>query len=99
MKQRAGFTILEMIIVLSVIALIFLLTLPNIQQKQKTIQTKGCQALVEVVNSQILLFELDHNRTPSSISELINEGNLKEGQNICQGGKEIVIVNGQAKEK
>ena len=35
MKQRAGFTILEMIIVLSVIALIFLLTLPNIQQKQK----------------------------------------------------------------
>ena len=97
MKQRAGFTILEMIIVLSVIALIFLLTLPNIQQKQKTIQTKGCQALVEVVNSQILLFELDHNRTP--ISELINEGYLKEGQNICQGGKEIVIVNGQAKEK
>ena len=54
---------------------------------------------MEVVNSQILLFELDHNRTPSSISELINEGYLKEGQNICQGGKEIVIVNGQAKEK
>lgn len=33
MKKDDGFTILEMMIVLSVIALIFLLTLPNIQQK------------------------------------------------------------------
>ena len=37
-KKQDGFTILEMIIVLSIIALIFLLTLPNIQQKQKIIQ-------------------------------------------------------------
>ena len=85
--------------VLAVNALIFLGTLENRQQKQKTIQTKGSQALVEVVNSQILVFEIDHNSTPCAISELISGGYLKEGQNICQGGKEIVIVNGQAKEK
>ena len=35
MKNEKGFTILEMIIVLSIIALVFLLTLPNIQQKEK----------------------------------------------------------------
>ena len=32
MKNNKGFTILEMMIVLSIIALVFLLTLPNIQQ-------------------------------------------------------------------
>ena len=41
MKNNKGFTILEMMIVLSIIALIFLLTLPNIQQKEKIIRSKG----------------------------------------------------------
>ncbi len=36
MKNNKGFTILEMMIVLSIIALVFLLTLPNIQQKEKS---------------------------------------------------------------
>ena len=49
--NKKGFTILEMIIVLSIIALLFLLTLPNIRQKQEIIQSKGCEALVEVVNA------------------------------------------------
>ena len=42
MKNNKGFTILEMMIVLSIIALVFLLTLPNIQQKEKIIRSKGC---------------------------------------------------------
>ena len=37
--MKKGFTVLEMILVLSVISLIFLITLPNIQQKNKIIQT------------------------------------------------------------
>ena len=41
MKNEKGFTILEMMIVLSIIALVFLLTLPNIQQKEKIIRKKG----------------------------------------------------------
>lgn len=40
MKNEKGFTILEMMIVLSIIALVFLLTLPNIQQKEKIIRKK-----------------------------------------------------------
>ena len=42
MKNNKGFTILEMMIVLSIIALVFLLTLPNIQQKEKIIRSRGC---------------------------------------------------------
>ena len=41
MKNNKGFTILEMMIVLSIIALVFLLTLPNIQQKEKIITQQG----------------------------------------------------------
>lgn len=98
MKQRKqnGFTILEMIIVLSIIALIFLLTLPNIQQKQEIIHNKGCEALVEVVNAQVLLYEVEHLVPPTSISQLIAEGYLKEEQRRCPTGEMIEIVNGEA---
>lgn len=94
--KKHGFTILEMILVLSVISLVFLITLPNIQQKNKIIQEKGCEALVKVVDSQILLYELEHLETPSSIQELIDEGYLEEGQQRCPNGSMIGIVDGEA---
>lgn len=94
--MKKGFTILEMIIVLSIIALIFLITLPNIQQKQKIIQNKGCTALIEVVNGQILLFELETLETPGSIDELISQGYLKDAQRRCPNGDMIEVVNGEA---
>lgn len=94
--MKKGFTVLEMILVLSVISLIFLITLPNIQQKNKIIQTKGCEALTSVVDSQILLYEVENLVTPDSINDLVEGGYLKEGQNRCPNGSMIEIVNGQA---
>lgn len=96
MKNTHGFTILEMMIVLSIIALIFLLTLPNIQQKEKIIRSKGCEALVEVANAQILLYEVENLSPPTSMSELINKGYLKDSQRRCPNGDMIEIANGQA---
>lgn len=94
--MKKGFTVLEMILVLSVISLVFLITLPNIQQKNKIIQSKGCDALKKVVDSQILLYEVEHLETPSSIQDLISEGYLDEGQNRCPNGSFIEIVDGEA---
>lgn len=75
MKKNA-FTVLEMMIVMLVVALLLLITLPNIQQKEKIIRSKGCSALLDIVNSQILLYEIDHDQTPTSISQLIEGGYL-----------------------
>lgn len=94
--NNTGFTILEMMIVLSIIALVFLLTLPNIQQKEKIIRRKGKEALIEVVNSQILLYEVENSKSPRNIDELIHAGYLKESQRTCPDGTEIYIHNGQA---
>ena len=94
--KKNGFTLLEMIIVLAIICLIFVLTLPNIQQKQKIINGKGCEALVEVVNSQILLYKIETDEEVFDIDELIAAGYLKEKQAKCQDGSSIIIVDGQA---
>ncbi len=94
--MKKGFTILEMIIVLTIISLIFLLTIPNIQQKKKIINRKGCESLVDVVNAQILLYEVDTLEKPASISDLITGGYIKETQKRCPDGKMIYISNGEA---
>lgn len=94
--MKKGFTILEMIIVLSIIALLFLLTLPNIRQKQDIIQSKGCEALIEVVNAQILLYEIEEGHTPGQVSDLITKGYLKEAQGTCPNGSSIIISGGEA---
>ena len=93
MKNNKGFTILEMMIVLSIIALVFLLTLPNIQQKEKIIRSKGCETLIEVANAQILLYEVENLSPPKSMSDLISKGYLKDTQRRCPNGDTIEISN------
>lgn len=95
-KKQNGFTILEMMIVMLVVAVLLIITLPNIQQKEKIIRNKGCSAMLEVINSQILLFEIEHDRTPSDVSELLVEGYLKEAQTVCPDDSTPYIENGQA---
>ncbi|MCI6087459.1 MAG: competence type IV pilus major pilin ComGC [Absicoccus porci] len=97
MKKKNAFTVLEMMIVMLIVAVLLLITLPNIQQKEKIIRAKGCNALLDIVNSQILLYEIDHDKTPTSVSDLISGGYLKKGQDTCPNGKQVVIVNGDAK--
>lgn len=91
-----GFTVLEMMIVMLVISVVLVLTLPNISQKRNSINRKGCEALKEVVNSQILLYEIDHGTKEVTMDELIAQGYLKESQRTCPGGAKIWIEDGQA---
>ncbi|MBQ9987268.1 MAG: prepilin-type N-terminal cleavage/methylation domain-containing protein [Erysipelotrichales bacterium] len=94
--NRKGFTMLEMLIVLSVISLIFTLTIPNIQKRLETIREKGCESLIEVVNANIIQYELDHGEVPQSIEDLVSEGYLTQKQTTCMDGSAIEIVDGQA---
>ena len=95
-RNRKGFTMVEMIIVISIIAVLLLLIVPNINEKQKMINQKGCEALKETVNSQIYLYELKHNKLPNNINDLINDGFIKKEQIKCKNNLSIEISNGQA---
>ena len=51
-NNKAGFTLIEMIFCISVILVILLLVIPNVTSKNDVVKGKGCEAQVEVVNSQ-----------------------------------------------
>lgn len=91
-----GFTMLEMMIVILVVALLFLLTVPNINHVMGIIQKKGCDAQLSVVDAAILQYFMEYNVYPSSIDQLISEELMSEEQRACQNGKSITIIDNQA---
>ena len=92
---RKGFTLLEMVIVVTIISILFLLTVPNIQTVLGIVDRKGCDALVKVADSAILQYRLEYDHNPGSVSDLISAGLLTEEQTRCDE-KTIVISGGQA---
>lgn len=97
-NNKAGFTLIEMIFCISVILVILLLVIPNVTSKNNVVKGKGCEAQVEVVNSQIILYQIEHDELPTSISQLTSGSNpyLTQKQATCPNGKSIYISNGQA---
>jgi competence protein ComGC len=94
--MKKGFTLLEMIFVLSVISLIFMLTIPNIQKSLSILHNKGCDAQLKVIDAAILQYELEHQSVPYSIDDLISESYITENQSKCQDNRSIDIIDGQA---
>lgn len=98
MKNKNGFTLIEMIFCISVVLVILLLVIPNVTSKNRVVKEKSCDAQVEVVNSQIVLYEIENGELPTSISDLTSGAHpyLTEKQATCPSGLSIYISDGQA---
>jgi len=94
--MKKGFTLLEMIFVLSVISLIFMLTIPNIQKSLNILHSKGCDAQLKIVDAAILQYELEFQTIPYTIDDLVSESYITEDQTRCQDNRTIDINDGQA---
>ena len=94
--MKRGFTLLEMMFVMAVIALLFVLTVPNVQRVLSLLHSKGCDAQLKVVDAAILQYQLIHQEFPHSIQALVAEDLLSEAQTRCQNQQEIEIYDGQA---
>jgi|SRR5690554_388015 len=70
-KNERAFTLVEMLIVLLVISVLLLLTIPNITKNNAVINDKGCEAYIEVVQTQVELYKLETGNVPENIDDLI----------------------------
>ncbi|CAM2788249.1 competence type IV pilus major pilin ComGC [Erysipelothrix tonsillarum] len=94
--MKRGFTLIEMVIVMTIIAIIFMLTLPNIQKTITMVNNKGCEAQKKIVDAAIMQYKINYDNLPTSIDQLIANGYLRENQGKCFNGEVIQIVDGQA---
>lgn len=96
MTKTKGFTLLEMVLVMSVIAVLFLLTIPNLQNVLSSVSSKGCDAQTKVVDTAIVQYRLDHDVQSVSLDQLVDNNYLTNEQLVCQNGQPITIVDGHA---
>jgi competence protein ComGC len=91
MTNQKGFTLIEMMIVLMIISVLLIITIPNVTKNNDSINAKGCEAYIKMVQAQVQAYEIDHNQLPTTIQELITKGYLKEeNRSVC--GKDQVIT-------
>ena len=96
--KKEGFTMIEMMFCLGIILVLLLLIIPDVTSKNTMVKNKGCEALLEVVNAQILLYEINEGELPTSIEDLTSGQHpyLSKKQSACPNGKQIYISDGQA---
>ncbi|HEM5131188.1 TPA: competence protein ComG [Streptococcus suis] len=72
-------TLIEMLVVLGIISLLLLLFVPNLSQQKDAIQEKGNAAVVKVVESQMELYELEHDEK-ATVADLQAKGYITDKQ-------------------
>ena len=99
-KREEGFTLIEMIFILSTILVILLLVIPVVTSN-RSMKEKNCEEQIEVIDNQIILYQIEKGALPRDILDLTssNPPYLKEKQAICPNGNSIFINEGKAYEK
>ena len=94
--NKKGFTLLEMVVVVMIIAILFLLTIPNVSKVIDSVDDNACNALTRVLDSAIVQYKLTYGQYPNSVNDLVSAGLISQEQTSCSNGKEIYITGGQA---
>ena len=88
---QSGFTLIEMLIVLLIISILILVTIPNVTKHFTTIDNKGCEAYLKMVQGQVEAYKIDNQSLPT-LTQLKADGYLKNDQATeCPNGDLIEI--------
>ncbi|MGM0828326.1 MAG: competence type IV pilus major pilin ComGC [Bacillota bacterium] len=91
LKNEKGFTLIEMMIVLLVISVLLFITISNVTNQSNSINSKGCEAFVHMVEGQVEAYKMDGNALPVTIDTLVTDGYLNENYKACPDGSAINI--------
>lgn len=72
-RRQRGFTLVELLLVLVILALIAGMVLPGIIGKAESAKAKAAASQISRISMSVESFYLDTGNTPSSLEELVNE--------------------------
>lgn len=89
-RNQFGFTLIEMMIVLLIISVLILIAIPNVTKHSATIDQKGCQAYVKMVQGQVEAYRMELNGVPT-VQNLVDTKYLNADQITCPDGSTLSI--------
>lgn len=93
-KNENGFTLIEMLIVLSIITVLIILIVPSLADKSGEVQDTGCEALKQTVQSQVAAYQLEKSTEPKTLEELTSAGFITKEQTKCRNGNKLTLSKG-----
>ncbi len=96
-KNQKGFTLVEMLIVLLIISILIIITIPNVTKHFASIDEKGCDAFVNMVQGQVEAYKIEKHTYPKDVAELVSAEYLNGEETTCPNGQAIVIEGGKVK--
>lgn len=95
-QNEKGFTLIEMMIVLLIISVLVLIAIPNVTKHASTIDKKGCEAYVKMVQGQVEAYRMDNHKFPN-LAELEEADYLPENAKCPDGTAIEITVEGIVK--
>jgi len=84
MKQRKGFTLVELMIVVLILGALAVIAIPRIVGGAATAKTNACSTNVDLINSQIELYYANEDSWPSDLTDVTgNTDYFPDGEPEC----------------
>ncbi|WP_026674863.1 competence type IV pilus major pilin ComGC [Alkalihalobacterium bogoriense] len=90
LKKQAGFTLIEMMIVLLIISILLLIAVPNMTKNTAVAGDKSCDATIKLLQTQVGAYEVEKGSLPASLQALQDEGYV---DNITCPNNETLSLN------
>lgn len=95
MKRRheteAGFTLIEMLIVLFIIGIVLAIAIPNLRSAGETARDRADLANRKLIGSQADNYYLEYGKYPASVNELVRTNYIRSVPK-CPGGKGQYVI-------
>ncbi|WP_185696093.1 competence type IV pilus major pilin ComGC [Weissella viridescens] len=93
LKQRAGFTLIEVITTIFIMSLLMILVLPNVHRIRQFAERKQSEAFSHHVQNQIDLFKGQYPGYEVTLPNLLEHGFMSKAQ-VDQFGREKLTLHG-----
>lgn len=87
--DKKGFTLLEMLMVMFIIAVLLMLTIPNITKHKEGVDERGCLTYADTVQTQVSAYEMAEGELPTSLEQLVSAGYIPS--TTCKNGKGLIL--------
>lgn len=95
-KKRRGFTLIETVTTLFIVSLLAMLIIPNIANVRQTANKRQSEAMVQMIQGQVALYQEEKHEKAVTYNELITAGYLTEAQVQSAEAAKIHLQNGHA---